>query len=208
MNVLIADDHPVVRRGLREIVESHPGMSVVAEAMDGEQALELGRVLPWHVAVVDYEMPGKSGIDLLRELKRQHPERPVLMLSWHTEELVGLEVLRAGASGYLQKETAADALIQAIVKVASGGKYISPELADRLAEELLQDTERPRTVLTHREGQVMRLLAAGRQVKEIGAELSISPNTVSTFRLRIFRKLGFRHNADLIRYAMANSPAA
>ena len=205
MNILIADDHAVVRSGLRQIIESHPGMSVVAEAMDAEQALDLARRLCWHVAVVDYEMPGKSGVHLIKEIKRCHPARPVLVLSWHAEDLLGVEVVKAGASGYLNKDSCADELVHAIHKVAGGGKYISPSLADRLADELVQVTGFPQTALSHRERQVMGLLAAGRQVKEIGEELSISPNTVSTFRVRIFRKLGFRRNADLVRYAIAHS---
>ncbi len=203
MKVLIADDHPVVRRGLKHILEANPEMSVVAEAKDGNEAVEFARKLDWDVAVVDYSMPGRGGVELVKEIKRHQPNRPVLVLSMHPEELHATQVIKAGGSGYLNKESAADELAIAIKKVARGGKYVSPALAEKLADELAPGAERPlHETLSDREYRVMWLLASGKQINEIGKEMFLSPSTISTYRLRILRKLKLANNAQLVRYAV------
>ena len=203
MKVLIADDHPVVRRGLKHILEANPEMSVVAEAKDGNEAVEFARKLDWDVAVVDYSMPGRGGVELVKEIKRHQPNRPVLVLSMHPEELHATQVIKAGGSGYLNKESAADELAVAIKKVARGGKYVSPALAEKLADELAPGAERPlHETLSDREYRVMWLLASGKQINEIGKEMFLSPSTISTYRLRILRKLKLANNAQLVRYAV------
>jgi two-component system invasion response regulator UvrY len=203
MKVLIADDHPVVRRGLKQILEAHPDMSVVGEAKDGHEAVELARKVEWDVAVVDYSMPGRGGVELVKEIKRHQPNKPVLVLSMHPEELHATQVIKAGGSGYLNKESAADELTVAIKKVARGGKYVSPALAEKLADELSPGAERPlHETLSDREYRVMWLLASGKQINEIGKEMFLSPSTISTYRLRILRKLKLANNAQLVRYAV------
>ncbi len=203
MKVLIADDHPVIREGVTQIIESQADMKVVAQAKDADQVVEAARRADWEVAVVDYSMPGADGSELIRRLKADYPRRPVVVLSVHPEEIQGLEAIKAGASGYVNKESAADELVLAIRKVACGGKYIGPKLAERIAIEFAQG--RTRAVderLSNREFFVMPLLATGRTIKEISEELSLSPNTISTYRLRIFRKLGLRNNSELVRYVI------
>jgi DNA-binding NarL/FixJ family response regulator len=203
MKVLIADDHPVVRRGLKQILEAHPDMSVVGEAKDGHEAVELARKVDWDVAVVDYSMPGRGGVELVKEIKRHQPNKPVLVLSMHPEELHATQVIKAGGAGYLNKESAADELTVAIKKVARGGKYVSPTLAEKLADELSPGAERPlHETLSDREYRVMWLLASGKQINEIGKEMFLSPSTISTYRLRILRKLKLANNAQLVRYAV------
>ena len=203
MRILIADDHPVVRSGLKQILAAERDMVVVGEAKDGHEALELGRKLEWDVAVLDYSMPGRGGVELLKEFKRQHPGRPVLMLSMFPEDVHATLVFKAGGAGYLNKETAGDQLTAAIRKVAQGGKYVSPALAERLASELALDREKPlHETLSDREYRVMWLLASGRQVSQIAKELYLSPSTISTHRTRILKKLQLANNAELVRYAV------
>jgi len=203
INVLIADDHPVVRRGLKQIVEADPEISVVAEARDGNEATDFARRLAWEVAVVDFSMPGRGGIELVKEIKRYQPNRAVLVLSMLPEEPHATQVIKAGGSGYLNKESAAEALTTAIKKVAGGGKYISPSLAEKLADGFVLGAERPaHEQLSDREYRVACLLAAGRPLNEIGKELFLSPSTISTYRLRILRKLKLENNAELVRYAL------
>lgn len=203
MRILIADDHPVVRHGLKQILAADTRLSMVGEARNGAEALEMARRLEWDVAVVDYSMPGKSGLDLLKEIKREHPKRPVLILSMHPEDLHATRVLKAGGSGYLNKASACEELITAIRKVASGGKYVSPALAERMAFELTPDHEKPlHDGLSDREYRVMWLLASGKAVKHIAKEMFLSASTVSTYRTRILKKLQVRTNAELVRYAI------
>jgi DNA-binding NarL/FixJ family response regulator len=202
VRLLIADDHPVVRLGLREILASSD-MQIVAEAENGTEMIELARELDWDAAIVDYSMPGPSGLDLLRELKRIHPKRPVLVLSMHPEEVYAMRVLKAGASGYISKEQASEELIPAIRKVVTGGKYVSAKMGERLASSLLSDFDKaPHDALSDREYRVMGLLAAGKSINRIAPQLSLSASTVSTYRTRILRKLNVTSNAAIIRYAM------
>ncbi len=205
MRVLIADDHPVVRHGLKAVLEAHPDITVVGEARNGQEAVEMARDREWDVAVVDFSMPGQSGVELVKQIKQQRPEKPVLVLSAYPESLHATQVMRAGASGYLNKDTAEAELATAVRKVARGGKYVTPALAERLAEELATGAERaPHEALSERETRVMRLLATGKPINEISQELHLSPSTVSTYRARILRKLKLRNNAELVRYAMKN----
>jgi two-component system, NarL family, invasion response regulator UvrY len=203
VRILIADDHPVVRRGLRDIVASEQDMTVVGEARSGDEALEMADKLEWDVAVLDYSMPGCSGADLVREVKRQHPERPVLVLSILPEEVHAGQVFKAGGAGYINKASANEDLTGAIRKVMSGGKYVSAAFAEKLATELVERGERPpHALLSDREYRVMWLIASGKQINEIAAEMALSPSTISTYRARILRKLALSNNAALVRYAV------
>ncbi len=209
MKILIADDHPVVRQGLKAMLAPHADMEVIGDAKDGQEALELARTRDWDVAVVDYSMPGQSGEDLVRRIKQYRPEKPVLVLSMHPEELHAIRVMKAGASGYVNKDSVADELAVAIRKVASGGRYVSPSLAEKLVDGIGKPVERPlHEQLSDREYRVLRLLAAGKPIHEIGKELFLSPSTVSTYRTHILRKLKLSNNADLVRYSVENGLAA
>ena len=203
MRILIADDHPIVRTGLKQILAAERDMMVVGEAKNGQEALELGRTLDWDIAVLDYSMPGRSGVDLLKEIKRHHPNRPILVLSMFPEELHATQVFKAGGAGYLNKETAGDELTNAIRKVAKGGRYVSPALAEKLAAELSPGNEKePHEMLSDREYRVMWLLASGKSISRIAREMILSPSTISTYRTRILRKLGLANNAQLVHYAI------
>ena len=205
MKILIADDHPIVRRGLRQVLESDPSMVVVGEATNGDEALELARKVEWDLAVFDFSMPGRSGLDLLDTVKREYPGRPVLVMSMHSEELHGERVLKAGAAGYISKESAPQELASAVRKVARGGRYVSPALAEKLAFEIDADSDKLlHESLSDREFQVMRMMASGKTVKEIANELSLSVKTISTYRARILDKMNLRTNAELIHYAIQN----
>lgn len=203
MRILIADDHAVVRRGLKEILASEHDMEVVGEAKNGDEALELVRKLDWDVAVLDFSMPGRSGVELIKEIKRRHPGRPVLVLSMLPEEAHAAQVFKAGGSGYINKESAGEELTAAIRKVANGGKYVSANFAEKLATDLAPDAEKPlHESLSDREYRVMWLLASGKQINQIAAEMFLSPSTISTYRARILKKLKLSDNAGLVRYAV------
>ncbi|TMG73255.1 MAG: response regulator transcription factor, partial [Betaproteobacteria bacterium] len=160
MRILIADDHPVVRRGLKEILAAEHDMTVVGEAKNGHDALELTRKIEWDVAILDYSMPGRSGLDLVKEIKRQYPGRPVLVLSMLPEEVHATQVFKAGGAGYITKESASEELTTAIRKVVNGGKYVSPGFAEKMVSELAPDAEKPlHETLSDREYRVMWLLA-------------------------------------------------
>ena len=203
MRILIADDHAVVRRGLKEILASEHDMDVVGEAKNGDEALELVRNLDWDVAILDFSMPGRSGVELIKEIKRRHPSRPILVLSMLPEEAHAAQVFKAGGSGYINKESAGEELTAAIRKVANGGKYVSANFAEKLATDLAPDAEKPlHESLSDREYRVMWLLASGKQINQIAAEMFLSPSTVSTYRARILKKLKLTDNAGLVRYAV------
>ena len=203
MRILIADDHAVVRRGLKEILASEHDMDVVGEAKNGDEALELVRKLDWDVAVLDFSMPGRSGVELIKEIKRRHPGRPVLVLSMLPEEAHAAQVFKAGGSGYINKESAGEELTAAIRKVANGGKYVSANFAEKLATDLAPDAEKPlHESLSDREYRVMWLLASGKQINQIAEEMFLSPSTISTYRARILKKLKLTDNAALVRYAV------
>ncbi len=206
IRVIIADDHAVVRRGLSQIINESPGMEVVAEAEDGGEAIDRVRDTDLDVLVLDLNMPGRSGFDALNHLKAERPDLPVLVLSMHAEDQYAVRVLRAGASGYMSKESAPDELIRAIRRVASGNRYVSPAVAEILLTHLDGDTDTPlHERLSDREFQVMKMLAEGSSVKAIGASLSLSVKTVSTYRSRILEKMNMKSNADLTHYALKNN---
>lgn len=205
MRILIADDHAVVRQGLKQILSSDPDVVVTGEATNGTETMELARKVEWDVAVLDFSMPGPSGIDLLNEIRREFPGRPVLFLSMHPEDMHATRVLKAGGSGYITKESASHELTSAIRKVANGGKYISQSLAEILALEISPDSHKQlHETLSDREYRVMWLLASGRQINQIAKEMSLSPSTVSTYRSRILKKLNLVTNAELVRYAVSH----
>jgi DNA-binding NarL/FixJ family response regulator len=203
MRILIADDHPLVRQGLRQVLEAAEDLSVVGEAKDGHDAVALAARVAWDVAVVDYNMPGKGGVELVKELRRRFPERAVLVLSMYPEDRYALRLLRAGAAGYLNKESAPEELIGALRKVAAGGRYVSAALGEKLALAVSGGDEAPLyEKLSDREYQIMWLIASGKTVGDIARQLFLSPNTVSTYRTRILKKINVRNNAELMRYAI------
>ncbi len=205
IRLLIADDHAVVRRGLTQIINEAAGMQVAAEAADGSEVIDRTRDTALDIILLDLNMPGRSGFDVLKHVKAEYPNLPVLVLSMHAEDQYAMRVLRAGASGYLGKESAPEELIRAIRRVAGGGRYVSPAVAELLLTQLDGDPDAPlHERLSDREFQVMRMLAEGVSVKEIGASLSLSVKTVSTYRSRILEKMNLKSNADLTHYALKN----
>jgi DNA-binding NarL/FixJ family response regulator len=203
IKILIADDHPVVRRGLKQVLADEADMKVEGEAANANELLDKLRREPWDIVLLDITMPGRGGLDVLRDLRRERAKLPVLVLSMHPEDQFGLRVLKAGASGYLTKDSAPEELVKAIRKVCGGGKYISPLLAEQLAVRLDSDEPRPpHEFLSDREYQVMCLIASGKRVGDVAKELSLSVKTISTYRLRILEKMGLRTNAELTRYTI------
>ncbi|OGG46695.1 MAG: DNA-binding response regulator [Candidatus Handelsmanbacteria bacterium RIFCSPLOWO2_12_FULL_64_10] len=203
IKLLIADDHAVVREGLKRILAETPDLVVAGEAGDGQEALDRVRAEAWDMVLLDISLPGMSGLDALKQLKRERPRLPVLVLSIYPEDQYAVRVLKAGASGYLTKDSAPDQLIAAIRKISLGRKFVSPYLAEKLAVDLATDTERPlHERLSDREYQVLCLIASGKTVKEIAAGLSLSVKTVSTYRIRILKKMNVKSNAELIHYAL------
>lgn len=206
IRILIADDHEVVRRGLKQILAETSDMAVTDEASNGEEVLDKVNSKAFDVVLLDISMPGKSGLDVLKQLRSIRPQLPVLVLSIYPEEQYAVRVLKAGASGYLTKESAPEELISAIRKVSSGRKYITPSLAEKLAHQLDFTSERPlHEILSDREYQVMVMIASGKALKEIAESLSLSVKTVSTYRSRILEKMGMKNNAELVRYAIQNN---
>ncbi|OGO37711.1 MAG: DNA-binding response regulator [Chloroflexi bacterium RBG_16_57_8] len=204
LKILIADDHPVFRRGLRQIINEAPDMAVADEAVDGLEVLRKVNAEEYDAVVLDIAMPGKDGLDVLAHVRRERPRLPVLMLSMHPEEQYAVRALRMGASGYLTKESATEELVAAIRKVASGGRYVSSALAERLAAVVQQSAHVAHESLSDREYQIMRFIASGKTVSEIAHSLSLSVKTVSTYRVRILSKMKLKNNAELVRYAMEN----
>lgn len=205
LKILVADDHPVFRRGLRQIIEEAPDLVVADEVDNGWEALLRAREGDYDVVLLDITMPVKGGMDILPQLKRERPALPVLVLSMHPEEQYAVRALRAGASGYLTKESTPEELVAAIRKVSQGGKYVSTALAERLASLVQKDGALlAHETLSHREHQIMCLIASGKTVSEAAQELSLSVKTVSTYRARILAKLSLKSNAELVRYAVDN----
>lgn len=206
IRVLVADDHAIVRRGLRELLGETPDVEVAAEAATSAEALECVRRQPLDVVVLDLSLPGRGGLDLLADIKAERAELPVLILTVHPEDQYAVRALKAGASGYITKESAPEVLVDAVRRAAAGGRYVSPTLAEKLALHL--DGARrcePHEALSDREFQVFRLLAGGRTVGQIAEELSLSVKTVSTYRARVLGKMGLRTNAELTQYAFRNN---
>jgi DNA-binding NarL/FixJ family response regulator len=205
IRVLIADDHAILRRGLRDIIDETEDIRVVAEAESSAETLKNVRAQRCDVVLLDISMPDRNGIDTLGIIKKEHPAVAVLMLSTYPENQYAIRALRAGASGYLTKQSAPAQLVSAIRQVALGKKYVTPAVAEELARHLGQDTDRPpHELLSNREYQTMRLIAAGRTVSEIAQQLSLSVKTVSVYRARILQKLGVTSTAAIAHYAITN----
>ena len=202
MRILIADDHAIVRMGLRQIVEQMAHVSV-EEVVNGQEVLVKIREERWDALILDISMPGGNGLDVLQEVKHMLPNLPVLVLSVHPEDHYAMRVLKAGASGYMNKDCAPGELLLAIQKVIAGGKYISPTLAERLAFVISGNFDGlPHEILSDREYRVLVMIGSGKSVSEIANELTLSVKTVSTYRTRVLEKLNMRNNAELIRYTI------
>jgi DNA-binding NarL/FixJ family response regulator len=208
IRIVIADDHTIVREGLRQLLVATGDMEVVAVAGDGFEALKKVRELEFDVLLCDLSMPGKSGVELIKQVKNEKPKLRILVLSMHEERQYAIRAIKAGASGYLTKDSAAAQLASAIRKVASGGAFISAEVAEQLALSAMPGAEAaPHTLLSDREYQVFELLTAGRTVSEIAEQLNLSVKTVSTHKARLMEKMGIDNAADLIRYAITHQLA-
>ena len=203
INVVVVDDHAVVREGLKRIIAESGGMNVSGEAADGYEAMQVIKREPCDVVLLDITMPNKSGLDVLKELHAESPRLPVLVLSMHPEDQYAVRVLRAGAAGYVTKESAPAKLVQAIRKVVRGGKYVSASLAEKLVYDLGSETDKaPHEILSDREYQVLCMIASGKTVTQIAEELTLSVKTISTYRVRILEKLKMNNNAEITRYAI------
>lgn len=203
VRILIADDHPVVREGLKKMFEKVSDISIAGEASNGQEVLNKIEQNDYDLVLLDISMPGRDGLDILRELRRKRPHLPILILSMHSEEQYAIRSLKAGASGYLTKKSISDELIKAVQEVACGGKYITSSLSEKLASYIRNNTEKPiHEILSDREHFVMRMIVKGRTRKEIAKELSLSVNTISTYRARILKKLKMKNSAELIQYAI------
>jgi two-component system invasion response regulator UvrY len=202
MKILLTDDHAVVRQGLKLILADHFKRAVFGEARNAQEAFALAAKEKWDVALLDITMPGRSGLEVLKEMKRLRPQMPVLILSMHPEDQFAVRMLKSGAAGYITKESAGNELVGAIEKVVSGGRYISPSLAERMASYLDIDVHKaPHERLSDREFLVLRMIASGKTVSQIAQELSLSVKTISTYRSRILEKMDMKTNAQLTHYA-------
>jgi two-component system, NarL family, invasion response regulator UvrY len=203
IHFLIVDDHAIIRQGLKQILADAFPNSTFGEAGDGPDALRRVRDRPWDIVLLDITMPGGGGLDALQQLVEARASMAVLVLSMHPEDQFAVRVLKAGAAGYITKNTASEEVVGAVRKVLAGGKYVSSALAETLASGLAPAAgTRPHELLSQREAQVMKLIAIGKSAKEIAADLALSVKTVSTYRARILEKMKFKTNADIIRYAM------
>ncbi|MGZ5036906.1 MAG: response regulator [Usitatibacter sp.] len=205
IRIVLADDHTIVREGLKQLLAAAEGFEIVGEASDGHEALKAVRELDFDLLLLDMSMPGKSGIELIKQVRAEKPKLRILVLSMHEERQYAIRAIRAGASGYLTKESASRQLVEAIRKVASGGAFISAEVAEQLALGAMPDAKgAPHEALTDREFQVFRMLAEGKSVSDIAERLHLSAKTVSTHKANIMQKLGMETTGELIRYALAH----
>lgn len=205
IKIIIADDHAVVRTGLKQIIESDPNLRVTGEASSGFELIEKIQEGNYDVVLLDISMPGKDGLETLKDIKRIKPKLPVLIFTVYPEDQYAVRLLKAGAAGYLNKECEPDELIEAIHRVAMGRKYVSENLAELLAQKLEETSSVPlHELLSDREFQVLCLIASGKTIKEIAEELQLSSNTVSTYRIRILEKMKMKNNAELTHYAIKN----
>ncbi len=203
INILIVDDHVIVREGIKRIIDDTAGITIVAEASSGQEALDLIRKNKYDLILLDISMPGQNGLQTLKLIKKHDKNLPVLMLSMHAEQQYAMRAIKAGASGYLTKDTASTQLVKAIRKINDGRKFISQEVAELLATDLFHEQEKdPHEYLSDREFEVLKLIAKGLSQKEIASDLSISHKTVSTYRSRILDKLNLQNNSDIIHYAI------
>jgi two-component system invasion response regulator UvrY len=205
IKILIADDHPIVRCGLRQILETEANLQVAGEAEDARQVLKLVQQRPCDIVILDISMPGMDGIEILKEIKRLRPQLPILILSMHPEAQYAIRCIRAGASGYLTKDSVPEMLVTAIRKILRGEKFISPNLAEIMLQDLqINHHGALHEDLSDREFQVMHMIAAGKTVSRIAEEIFLSVKTVSTYRARVLKKMGLKSNAELTRYAFEN----
>ncbi len=205
INVFIVDDHEIIREGLKKILKEEPDLTVVGEAQSGDEVLENIRNIDCDIMLLDMNMPGRSGMELVSDIKGLRPNIHILVLSIHPEDKFALRTLKAGASGYLCKDTALDELVIAIRKVYTKGRYLSTTLAEQLAFDYMPDKNQlPHELLSNREQEIMLMLVSGKKVKDIAAELNLSISTVFTYRVRIFEKLKIKSNVELTHYAISN----
>jgi two-component system invasion response regulator UvrY len=205
IRLLIVDDHTIVRHGLRQVVSESLDIEVAAEAGSSAEAVRLLRENTYDLVLLDISLPDKNGIETLKQIKREKPELPVIMLSMHGEDEFGVRALKAGASGYVHKQSAHVQLVAAIRQVASGRRYISPDLAEELARSIGEPSEkRPHELLSDREFDTLRMLASGKSLTQIAESLSISPKTVSVYRTRLLEKMKLKNNAEIAHYAIKN----
>lgn len=203
IKILIADDHPIYRKGLKQLLEDSFDSALLDEADSSSEALKKINKNDYHVLLLDIAMPGRSGLDIIKEIRMLRPKLSILMLSAYPEEQYAIRALKSGASGYLTKKSAADELIEAIKKVSKGGKYLTSTLAESLAFAIEEDTENlPHENLSDREFQVMRMIAAGKAVKEVSDELKLAETTVRTYRVRILEKMKMKNDPEIIHYAV------
>lgn len=206
IEVLVVDDHTLIRKGLKQLLDDTDDIRVTGEAESGMQAVKMAREQRYDVILLDITLPDKYGIDILRQLKLQSPALPVLILSMHPEEQYAMRSIKAGASGYMSKQSASSQLVTAIRQVASGKKYISNELAQQLADNLTQDEpqEVSHKILSNREYQTLCLMASGKSLSEMADIMSLSAKTVSVYRARMLEKMHLKNNAEAVRYALNN----
>ena len=205
LNLLIADDHSIVRRGLRQILDETPDLKVGGEATNGREVMEKVRARSWDALVLDLAMPGSNGLDVLKQVKEHSPSLPVLILSMHEQDQYAARALKAGASGYLPKESAPEELVNAVRRICAGGKYLTVEQVLKLGcLSRNADGQLPHESLSDREFQVLRLIASGKAVSQIGVELKLSVKTVSTYRMRLLEKMRLKNNAELTHYGVKN----
>lgn len=205
IQILIVDDHAVVRMGLTKIIEFNKELIVSAQSGSAEEALNILMSNKFDVIILDISLPGRSGLDILKDILAMQPKVKIIILSMYKEKQFAIRAFKAGASGYLTKEMAPEEIVNAILKVSSGSKYISSEFASLLLDEMIEPSDAmPHEQLSNRELEVMRLIAAGKSLNEIAADLSLSDRTVSTYRARILAKMKFRNNADIIKYTIQN----
>ena len=206
MRILIADDHELIRHGLRGLLRDHFPEVRITEAATAKEAAAAAMRGNWDLALVDINLPGRCGLELIRDLRQMHPGLPLLAVSAHTEEDFALRALKLGAAGYVSKQSAADVLVAAVKKVLSGGRYVSPAVAEKLAQAAAEGwSGTPHENLSHREMQVLQMIATGKTIKEIAGELALSEKTIATYRSRISEKLGLSTNVELTRYALQHS---
>jgi DNA-binding NarL/FixJ family response regulator len=205
IKVLVADDHAIVRRGLRQILAETQDILVGGEAATAQEVMRLVQDERWSVVILDISLPGGSGLDLLADIRKVRPDLPVLILTVHSEDQYAVRAIRAGAAGFLTKESAPEKLIEAVRKVASGGRYVSAELAETLASVLAGESRgAPHERLSDREFEILKMLASGRTVSEVARDLKLSVKTVSTHRTRLLKKMAMKTNAELTAYAIRN----
>ena len=203
INILLADDHALVREGLKQLIEKTGDLVVAGEAANGDDVLRLIRQRAWDMLLLDMSMPGKSGIELIKHVKREKPGLPILVLRMHDEGQYAVRALKSGASGYMHKDSAPEQLVHAIRKIAGGGVFVSAALAESMALQLMHGTgAAPHSLLSDREFQVFRMIALGKTITEIAAQLSLSVKTISTHKTRILEKMHMHNQTELIRYAI------